>query len=685
MPRRPPVISGSTLWILRFQINEALREISDYIEEIYGIDEKQFKIHNNVNANGFTIINLPTPTRDDDAVPKEYVDTIPSFGTISVANQPDVVADGAGDTLTFINGTNITISTDADNDSIKFDVAGFAPIDAQYLVLTADALLTNERVFTIGHGLDGTDAGAGSTYTVDVDETELDHGLIGGLTDDDHIGYFRLLGRSGGQVAYGGIAGGETLTLRPNPVTLTDTVNVIGKFGASCSIIDPTGNFSAQNLVSTVTATAADYASIYRGLLFSAESKGAKDHTVGCFALDCTAYHSGAGLQASLTGARYAVGLIGTGNATYMYGSRVIPYHTGTAGTTVGLTCGIFSGNPTPSTVWGVPETSYGVWIEESTQVCGNTKVGLLVGKRSGAATSNFAISTLGGWCRFQAGDTTEVPVIIRGVGAFAANFLELQSSLAVNVAEFDSAGQLGIGVDPAALVHVLKSEANAEIIIDTYKDSPGGSALRFRRTLDDVASPDPVLITNCLGKILADGWRSDAAWSADCAGIYFYAAEDFVAGGWGSNISFETTKATTTTPRAVVRISDWGNLLVGTTADPVFMEGGIACKTTAGAATVIADAAALYTGDARGVAGKSWWHAMGEDDVEHLLLGLRWEATTGHPTTKHEGTVEANYEDDKLNIYVYEEWREIPYADKYVPLCFDDVPLCFDDEMLYA
>ena len=584
-------------------------------------------------------------------------------------------------------GTAVVITDDGPGGNYTFSVdeTGLAGNDAQYLTLAASAILTSERIFTVGHGLDGTDAGAGLTYTLDVDETELDHGLLGGLTDDDHTGYLRLLGRAGGQVAYGGVAGGEYLTLRPNPITLTDYVNVIGRFQASCNITDPADPFSAQTFFSTLTATAAPYASTYRGMHFTVETKGSQNHTSGCLGFDSTSYHSGSGLQTNLTAARLVVGLSGTGNATYMYGARAYPYHTGSTDTTVGLYCGLFSGNPTPSVNFGVPATSYGVWIEESTEAVGNTKVGLLIGKRSGAATSNFAIDTLGGMCRFIAGSATEIPVTIRGSGAFTGNFLEMESSFGVNFAEFDCNGQLGIGVDPAALVHVLKSEANAEIIIDTYKDSPGGSALRFRRTLDDVLSPDPVLITNCLGKILADGWRSDAAWSEDCAGIYFYAAENFVAGGWGSNISFQTTKATTAVPRAVVRISDWGNLLVGTTADPVFMEGGIACSTTAGAATVIADNAALYVGDARSVAGKSWWHAMGEDDVEHLLLGLRWEATTGHPTTKHEGTVEANYEDDLLNIYVYESWRELMYADKYVPVCYDDSVVTYDDEVVYA
>jgi len=43
-----------------------------------------------------------------------------TFGTISVAGQTDVVADATTDTLTFIAGTGMTITTDAANDTITF-------------------------------------------------------------------------------------------------------------------------------------------------------------------------------------------------------------------------------------------------------------------------------------------------------------------------------------------------------------------------------------------------------------------------------------------------------------------------------------------------------------------------------------------------------------------------------------
>ena len=43
---------------------------------------------------------------------------------------------------------------------------GGAPTDAEYVVLTADGSLSDERVLTAGTGISITDAGAGSTVTI---------------------------------------------------------------------------------------------------------------------------------------------------------------------------------------------------------------------------------------------------------------------------------------------------------------------------------------------------------------------------------------------------------------------------------------------------------------------------------------------------------------------------------------
>lgn len=52
-----------------------------------------------------------------------------------------------------------------------------------------------------------------STGVFTFDQTALDHGTIGGLSDDDHAQYHLLAGRAGGQTLKGGTASGENMTL----------------------------------------------------------------------------------------------------------------------------------------------------------------------------------------------------------------------------------------------------------------------------------------------------------------------------------------------------------------------------------------------------------------------------------------------------------------------------------------
>lgn len=79
-------------------------------------------------------------------------------GTLTNLDSGDLDSDGVY--LLRYNGT--VFITDSDS-----SISGI--IDAQYLALFANGTLTDERVFTVGIGLSGADAGAGSTYTLSLD------------------------------------------------------------------------------------------------------------------------------------------------------------------------------------------------------------------------------------------------------------------------------------------------------------------------------------------------------------------------------------------------------------------------------------------------------------------------------------------------------------------------------------
>ena len=103
-----------------------------------------------------------------------------------------------------------------------------------------------------------------------------DHGLLGGLTDDDHVGYALLAGRSGGQVLKGGTASGDDLTLQStNHATrgdiLFDTFMTLGSDGFLSLGATPSVNkfFNASH---TFSGTGQNYGAIIQSTLDTAQT-----------------------------------------------------------------------------------------------------------------------------------------------------------------------------------------------------------------------------------------------------------------------------------------------------------------------------------------------------------------------------------------------------------------------------
>lgn len=82
--------------------------------------------------------------------------------------------------------------------------------------------------------------------TASVIQSALDHGSIGGLTDDDHTQYALLAGRAAGQTLKGGTASGENLTL------ISTNHATKGKILFGTSAYDEVNNRLGVNLVSPV-------------------------------------------------------------------------------------------------------------------------------------------------------------------------------------------------------------------------------------------------------------------------------------------------------------------------------------------------------------------------------------------------------------------------------------------------
>jgi hypothetical protein len=75
------------------------------------------------------------------------------------------------------------------------------------------ATLQSLRDINVGVGVGFTIFWDGLKWVASAPDTEIDHGTITGLLDDDHTQYLLLAGRAGGQSANGGVAASENLTL----------------------------------------------------------------------------------------------------------------------------------------------------------------------------------------------------------------------------------------------------------------------------------------------------------------------------------------------------------------------------------------------------------------------------------------------------------------------------------------
>lgn len=113
---------------------------------------------------------------------------------------------------------NISGHTGTASTLASFDGAGAATFTTPANVTAASSKIT----------LAGTPTGAAlSAFSIDVNQANLDHGSIGGLSDDDHTQYALLAGRSGGQTLKGDTASAGDLTLQSTSHSTRGTVKIV--------------------------------------------------------------------------------------------------------------------------------------------------------------------------------------------------------------------------------------------------------------------------------------------------------------------------------------------------------------------------------------------------------------------------------------------------------------------------
>ena len=191
----------------------------------------------------------------------------------------------------------------------------------------------------------------------------LDHGTLAGLTDDDHVAYALLAGRSGGQTLYGGTASGNALNLYATSHADGGTVNLNSVTIAGTSPAD----FSAIKVAPTFSGAL----TVARGLHILPTFTDTIGTVIGMSFAPVAAPTSGKTITS-------AIGFAGA-------------YQTGSSSGTVTNGFGGYIDSPGLGTT--IPTNSYGLYIANQGASSISNAYGIYITAQSGA-TNNFGIAS---------------------------------------------------------------------------------------------------------------------------------------------------------------------------------------------------------------------------------------------------------------------------------------------------
>jgi hypothetical protein len=158
-------------------------------------------------------------------------------------------------TAYIVGGSNITVVSQS-NGSIQISLQGpSSEVSASYLVLGATASLANERVFTPGTGLSGTDGGANGAYTLAINDSII--ATVSGTTFSGATKH--SLGLSGSLT---NLTDGTSYLIAGSNVTITSASNGAvtisataggGDSAATYIVLSATGSLSAERVLTLGT------------------------------------------------------------------------------------------------------------------------------------------------------------------------------------------------------------------------------------------------------------------------------------------------------------------------------------------------------------------------------------------------------------------------------------------------
>ncbi len=157
------------------------------------------------------------------------------FETINASSGTDPVADSSTDTLNLTGTAPVTVTGDSSTDTLTFSLADVTDCSANQFVTGSGANLSlvcaQPSAANLSNGTTGSGAvvltngptivtptiasfvNATHDHSNSAGGGQITHADLGSKGADDHTQYLLLDGRSGGQIAYGGTASGDDLTL----------------------------------------------------------------------------------------------------------------------------------------------------------------------------------------------------------------------------------------------------------------------------------------------------------------------------------------------------------------------------------------------------------------------------------------------------------------------------------------
>ena len=201
-----------------------------------------------IDAFTHLIRNVVDPALDQDAATKKYVDDSVNALDYKASVRAATVIAGTlasdfenGDTIDGVmlatgdrilikdqasgveNGIYIVQVSGAPVRAIDLDVGSSA---ADVTVMSEEGTANADRMFTCTNDVGSDVVNTDALVFVRID-TRIDHGLLMGLADDDHLQYALLVGRAGGQQLIGGTAANERLILESTSNVTKGIVEVL--------------------------------------------------------------------------------------------------------------------------------------------------------------------------------------------------------------------------------------------------------------------------------------------------------------------------------------------------------------------------------------------------------------------------------------------------------------------------